>query len=92
MLVSQGIQRHQMLLGMDTEFSTGQMEPTMKVNGNIIKHKAKVHFGTQKAMFIKECSKTIWPMALVNILISMDLNIEENSEMIYKKATEKKNG
>lgn len=70
----------------------GQMGHIMKVNGNITKHKDKVYFGMLKEMCTRESSKMIWLMVLVSILISMDLNIGVNLEMIFKRAKEKKSG
>ena len=46
----------------------------------------------QKEIFIEENSKTIWPMGMVSILISMEVGIKENSEMTFRRATEKRNG
>jgi hypothetical protein len=77
---------------MDMEFSIGQMELIMKVNGVLIKLKVKEHFGMQKVMFIGENLKMIWPTVMENILILMDLNIKENSKMMFKKGMEKRNG
>jgi len=64
----------------------------MKVNGVIIKLKAREYFGMLKEMSIWECSKMTWLMDLVSTLILMDLNTEESLEMISKKAMEKRNG
>ena len=46
----------------------------------------------QKVMFIEENLKTIWQTVMENTLISMDLNIKENSKMMFKRDMEKRNG
>ena len=74
------------------EFNIGQMVLIMKVNGVSTKLKVKVHFGMQKVMFIEENSKMIWQMVMENIPILMDLNIKENSKMMFRKGMGKRNG
>jgi len=87
-----GNQNHLILLGMDMVFSIGQMELTMKVNGNITKLKEKEPFGTLKEMCTEANSRMIWPMASVSIPILMVPSTRANLEMTFKRATEKKNG
>lgn len=77
---------------MDTEFSTGPTEPIMKGSGISIRLKDKELSGMLKAMFIGENSKMIWLTDMESTLISTEANIRESSRMMFKKATEKKNG
>ena len=77
---------------MGMEFNTGLMVLIMKVIGIIIKQKVRVLFGMLKVISIEVNLRMIWLMAMANIYISMDPSIRENSEMIFKKAKEKKNG
>lgn len=64
----------------------------MKVSGATTKLKDKELFGMLKAMFIKVNLKTIWPMVMESTLTLMGQNTKENSKMMCKKDTEKKNG
>ena len=50
-------------------YNIGMMVLIMKANGAITKQKDKELFGTQKVMFIKVNSETIWQMVMVSILI-----------------------
>ena len=70
----------------------GQMGLIMRVNGIIIKLKAKGHFGMPKVIFTKVNLEMIWQMVMVNTHISMEVNIKENLKMTYKKVMAKKNG
>jgi hypothetical protein len=45
-----------------------------------------------KEMFTGVSLRMIWPMAMENIHILMDLNIKESLKMMFKKDMEKKNG
>ena len=82
----------QPLSDMDMVFNIGLTEHIMKVTGIITKQKGKEHFGMLKEISIEENLRMIWPMAMVSTYISMVQNIKVNSEMIYKKDKEKKNG
>ena len=82
----------QPLSDMDMVFNIGLMEHIMKVTGIITKQKVKEHFGMLKEISIEENLRMIWPMVMVSTYISMVQNIKVNSEMIYKKDKEKKNG
>tara|TARA_B110000285_G_C15057076_1_gene580166 strand:- start:513 stop:785 length:273 start_codon:yes stop_codon:yes gene_type:complete len=77
---------------MDMVYNIGQMEHITKETGCLTKQKDKEHSGMLKVMFIEVNLKTTWLMGMENILISMDLNIKENLETMFKKVTEKKNG
>ena len=77
---------------MATVFNIGQMELIMRDNGISIKQKDKELFGMLKEIFIEANSKTIWPMGMENIRISMEVGIKGNLEMMYKKDMEKKSG
>ena len=77
---------------MVTVYNTGPMVLTTKDNGSLIKQKGKVSSGMLKVMCTEVNSEMIWPMAMVSIHISMDLNIKESLEMTSKKAMVKKNG
>ena len=79
-------------LDTDMESNTGLMVPIMRDSGISIKQRVQVLFGMLKEMFIEVISKMIWLMVTENTLISMEVNIEANSKMTFKKATEKKNG
>ena len=70
----------------------GQMGLIMRVNGIIIKLKAREHFGMPKVTFTKVNLEMIWQMVMVNTHISMEVNIKENLKMTYKKVMAKKNG
>ena len=70
------------LLGMDMVFSIGQMELTMKVNGNITKLKEKEHFGMLKETFTQDNSKLIKLMALVFIHMLMVQDMKETGLMV----------
>lgn len=83
---------HFKLFDMATVFNIGQMVHTMKDTGVIIKPKDKGLSGMLKVMCIVVISETIWPMVMVNILISMAQNTKVNLEMMCKKATARKNG
>ena len=78
--------------GMGTAFNTGQMELITKVNGTLIKLRAKEHFGMRKETYIEVNLETIWPMDMVNILISMAASTKESSKMMSKRDMARKNG
>lgn len=84
--------KFQRLSGMVTVYNTGQMELIMKVNGSITKQKDKEFSGMPKGIFTTVNFKMTWQMAMENILILMVANISENSKMMSKKDTVKKNG
>ena len=88
----ENLMKYQPLLDTDMEFNIGLMEHIMKVIGTITKQKVREHFGMLKEISIEESSRMIWQMATESTYISMVQNIKENSEMIYKKDKEKKNG
>ena len=88
----ENLMKYQPLLDTDMEFNIGLMEHIMKVIGTITKQKVREHFGMLKEISIEENLRMIWPMAMVSTYISMVQNIKVNSEMIYKKDKEKKNG
>ena len=77
---------------MGMEYNIGLTVLIMKVIGVTTKPRAKEHSGTLKAMCTEVISEMTWQMAMVNILILTDLSIRVNSEMMFKKDTEKKNG
>jgi hypothetical protein len=78
--------------GTDTVFSIGQMVPTMKVSGTLIRQRGRAPSGMPKEMYTAENSRMIWQMGMASTPISMDPSIKESSKMTYKKVTEKKNG
>ena len=68
------------------------MELIMKVNGSLIKRKARVPFGMLKVMSIRENSRMIWRTVMENILTSTVPSIKESLKTMFRKDMVKKNG
>jgi len=69
----------------------GKMVPNMKVIGEMVWQKDKVHFIMQTVMFIQENFTKTAQMDLVSIYILMDKNMLAFGKMICKTVQEKKN-
>lgn len=74
------------------EYSIGPMVLIMKDNGISIKLMDREPSGMLKVTFIEANSKMIWPTAMESTPILTEVNIRENSEMMFKKATVRKSG
>ena len=74
------------------EYSIGPMVLIMKDNGISIKLMDREPSGMLKVTFIGANSKMIWPTAMESTPILTEVNIRENSEMMFKKATVRKSG
>ena len=69
---------------MDTEFSNGQMEPNMKVNGRITGHMEKGPYIMQMEIIIQESLVMIKLMGMVDIIDQMDGIMKVIGRMINK--------
>jgi hypothetical protein len=72
------------MIAMVMVFRYGLMVPSTKVNGLITKQRARVLFGTQKEMSMRESSKMIRLTATASTLTSMAVDTKATGRTICK--------
>lgn len=78
--------RMRIVMGMECKY--GQMAPSMKDSGEIIKLMVRGSFGMPMAMFLTVSGRMIRLMGMESILMSMVLNMKVSGKMISSMAEE----